>query len=109
VVLFKNELTRAGGAANVACNCAALGARTRSLSVLGSDEAGDRLAELIEQGRNPGEPASRPVDPYDVKLRVIGRPAAAAAASTFETQPVARGAGVEARLISSASCRAARW
>ena len=73
VVLFKNELTRAGGAANVACNCAALGARTRLLSVLGSDEAGDRLAELIERA---GIQASLHRDKSihtTVKLRVIGR------------------------------------
>jgi D-glycero-beta-D-manno-heptose-7-phosphate kinase len=73
VVLFQSELTSAGGAANVACNCAALGARTRLLSVLGSDEAGDRLAELIEQA---GIQASLHRDKSihtTVKLRVIGR------------------------------------
>jgi len=73
VVLFRNELTTAGGAANVACNCAALGVRTQLLSVLGSDEAGDRLAELIEQA---GIQASLHRDPSirtTVKLRVIGR------------------------------------
>jgi rfaE bifunctional protein kinase chain/domain len=73
VVLFQNELTTAGGAANVACNCAALGARTRLLSVLGSDEAGDRLAELIERA---GIEASLHRDKSihtTVKLRVIGR------------------------------------
>jgi len=73
VVLFRNELTTAGGAANVACNCAALGVRTQLLSVLGSDEAGDRLAELIE---GAGIQASLHRDPSirtTVKLRVIGR------------------------------------
>jgi len=73
VVLFQNELTTAGGAANVACNCAALGARTRLLSVLGSDEAGDRLAELIARA---GIEASLHRDKSihtTVKLRVIGR------------------------------------
>jgi rfaE bifunctional protein kinase chain/domain len=73
VVLFRNELTTAGGAANVACNCAALGVRTQLLSVLGSDEAGDRLAELIERA---GIQASLHRDQSirtTVKLRVIGR------------------------------------
>ena len=73
VVLFRSELTKPGGAANVACNCAALGARTRLLSVLGRDEAGDRLAELIEQA---GVQASLHRDNSirtTVKLRVIGR------------------------------------
>ena len=73
VVLFREEMTRAGGAANVACNCAALGARTHLLSVVGRDEAGDRLTELIEQC---GIHASLHRDPSihtTVKLRVIGR------------------------------------
>ena len=73
VVLFREEMTRAGGAANVACNCAALGARTHLLSVVGRDEAGDRLTELIEQS---GIHASLHRDPSihtTVKLRVIGR------------------------------------
>jgi len=73
VVLFRNESTTAGGAANVACNCAALGVRTQLLSVLGSDEAGDRLAELIERA---GIQASLHRDQSirtTVKLRVIGR------------------------------------
>ena len=38
VVLFREELTRAGGAANVACNCAALGVRTHLLSVVGRQQ-----------------------------------------------------------------------
>ncbi|HTN26652.1 MAG TPA: D-glycero-beta-D-manno-heptose-7-phosphate kinase [Burkholderiales bacterium] len=73
VVLFREEMTRAGGAANVACNCAALGVRTQLLSVIGSDEAGERLAELIDQA---GIQASLHRDRSirtTVKLRVIGR------------------------------------
>ena len=38
VVLWQREEARPGGAANVARNCAALGARTRLLSVVGRDE-----------------------------------------------------------------------
>jgi len=73
VVLFRSERAKPGGAANVACNCAALGARTHLLSVLGRDEAGDRLAELVEQA---GVQAGLHRDPSiatTVKLRVIGR------------------------------------
>ncbi|MDH4192328.1 MAG: PfkB family carbohydrate kinase, partial [Betaproteobacteria bacterium] len=40
VVLVDREEARPGGAANVARNCAALGAQTRLLSVVGEDEAG---------------------------------------------------------------------
>ncbi len=51
VLLFREEEYRLGGAANVAANCAALGAPTRLLSVVGRDEAGVRLAKLLKSGR----------------------------------------------------------
>src|SRR5688572_13519069 len=44
VVLFQEEKASAGGAANVARNCAALRARTRLLSVVGDDSEGVLLA-----------------------------------------------------------------
>jgi len=49
VVLWQREEERLGGAANVARNCAALGAPTRLLSVTGRDEAGERVAALLRQ------------------------------------------------------------
>lgn len=49
VVLWEREEERPGGAANVARNCAALGARTQLLSVVGRDEAGERLARLMKK------------------------------------------------------------
>ena len=49
VVLWEREEERPGGAANVARNCAALGARTQLLSVVGRDEAGDKLAKLMRK------------------------------------------------------------
>ncbi len=64
---------RPGGAANVARNCAALGARTQLISVIGDDEAGGRLAELVDAegvSANLHRDASIPTT---VKLRVIGR------------------------------------
>jgi rfaE bifunctional protein kinase chain/domain len=51
VLLFREEELRLGGAANVAANCAALGAQTRLLSVVGRDEAGRRLAMLLRKKR----------------------------------------------------------
>jgi rfaE bifunctional protein kinase chain/domain len=51
VVLWEREEERPGGAANVARNCAALGARTQLLSVVGRDEAGDRLVKLMKKER----------------------------------------------------------
>ena len=42
------EELRLGGAANVAHNCAALGARTKLLSVVGNDESGRQLSRLLK-------------------------------------------------------------
>ncbi len=64
---------RPGGAANVARNAAALGARVSLLSLVGRDEAGESLARLVRDG---GIDASLHVDDAvstTVKLRVIGR------------------------------------
>ncbi len=64
---------RPGGAANVARNCAALGAQARLLSVIGGDEAGGRLSELVDAAgvrANLHRDASMTTT---VKLRVIGR------------------------------------
>ena len=64
---------RPGGAANVARNCAALGAQARLLSVIGGDEAGAKLAELVDAAgirANLHRDASMETT---VKLRVIGR------------------------------------
>lgn len=49
VLLWQREEERLGGAANVARNCAALGARTQLLSVTGRDQAGERLAQLLHE------------------------------------------------------------
>ncbi|MDF3010482.1 MAG: D-heptose-7-phosphate 1-kinase, partial [Burkholderiales bacterium] len=49
VILISGEDERLGGAANVAWNCKALGARTRLLTVVGRDEPGDRLAKLLKK------------------------------------------------------------
>jgi rfaE bifunctional protein kinase chain/domain len=73
VVLIGDEDERLGGAANVAWNCSALEARTRLLSVVGKDEAGETLARLLRQ---KGIQASLHRDSHldtTQKLRVIGR------------------------------------
>jgi len=49
VLLWQREEERLGGAANVARNCAALGAPTRLLSVTGRDEAGERVAQMLKR------------------------------------------------------------
>ena len=73
VVLWQREEARPGGAANVARNCAALGARTQLLSVVGRDEAGDRLVKLM---KNEGVVVSLHRDSSihtTQKLRVVHR------------------------------------
>ncbi len=73
VVLWQREEVRPGGAANVARNCAALGARTRLLSVVGRDEAGTTIARLL---RKEGVAASLHRDGSirtTQKLRIVHR------------------------------------
>lgn len=73
IVLVEKEDQRLGGAANVAWNCKELGARTRLLSVVGRDEPGDKLAQLLKE---EGVDASLHRDgklATTQKLRVIGR------------------------------------
>ncbi len=73
VVKIERQEERLGGAANVARNAAALGARVALLSLVGRDEAGESLARLVREG---GIDASLHVDDAvstTVKLRVIGR------------------------------------
>jgi len=73
IVKVERVEERPGGAANVARNAAALGAQVALLSVIGSDEAGDRLAALVEE---EGIHASLHRDESlatTVKVRVIGR------------------------------------
>jgi rfaE bifunctional protein kinase chain/domain len=67
------EDLRLGGAANVAHNCAALGARTRLLSVVGNDEAGRELASLLKKGGVEADLNRDRSIRTTEKLRVIGR------------------------------------
>jgi len=82
----KEEL-RLGGAGNVARNCAALGASTRLLSVIGTDEPGRRIAELA---RKAGIDAKLHRDAKirtTQKLRVIGQRRHQLLRIDFETLP----------------------
>lgn len=64
---------RLGGAANVARNVAALGANTTILGVVGEDEAGNRVGELLRQSGVNSQLEIDPKVPTTVKLRVIAR------------------------------------
>jgi rfaE bifunctional protein kinase chain/domain len=73
VVLIGSEDQRLGGAANVAWNCKELRARTRLLSVVGRDEPGTKLAQLLKKkGIEASLHRDRHLDTTQ-KLRVIGR------------------------------------
>ncbi len=73
VVRVSGEERRLGGAANVAWNCAALGARTRLLSVVGADEEGTVLESLLsKEGIEPRLHRDRSIQTTQ-KLRVIAR------------------------------------
>jgi len=88
VVLVKETEERPGGAANVARNCAALGAQTGLLSVVGADEPGETLTRLVAAD---GVRASLHRDgalATTVKLRVMSSPRPQQLLRVdFETQP----------------------
>ncbi len=73
VVKVERTEERPGGAANVARNATALGAQVTLLSVIGDDEAGARLRELVEADRVVASLHRDASIQTTVKLRVIGR------------------------------------
>ncbi len=73
VVKIEKVEERPGGAANVARNCAALGARVSLLSVVGADEAGKTLAQLMSDANIESSLHEDAGLNTTVKLRVIGR------------------------------------
>lgn len=73
VVKIARTEERPGGAANVARNAAALGARTTLLSAIGTDEAGAALERLLAVDRVRTSFHRDAAVPTTVKLRVIGR------------------------------------
>ena len=73
VVKIERVEERPGGAANVARNCAALGAQVMLLSVVGTDDAGQTLERLMgESGIDCNLHQDAKLN-TTVKLRVIGR------------------------------------
>ena len=73
VVRVRERKDALGGAANVAQNVAALGARCALVAAVGNDVAGDRLREMLRAiGADPS--AVVPVDrPTTTKTRVLAR------------------------------------
>jgi D-beta-D-heptose 7-phosphate kinase/D-beta-D-heptose 1-phosphate adenosyltransferase len=73
VVLVKQAEGRAGGAANVALGVHALGAASTLLGPVGSDEAGQELARLVESRGVRAILAPHPGRRTTVKLRVLSQ------------------------------------
>ena len=73
VVRVNRVEERPGGAANVARNCVSLGARAQLLSVIGGDEAGEKLFSLVEEAGIVANLLRDDTMSTTVKLRVIGR------------------------------------
>ncbi len=73
IVHVQKTEERPGGAANVARNIASLGGQATLLSVVGDDEPGRILAQLLEQDKVATHFHKDATLPTTVKLRVIGR------------------------------------
>jgi rfaE bifunctional protein kinase chain/domain len=73
IVRVERTEERPGGAANVARNAAALGARTTLLSVTGADEAGTTLERLLAADGVATSFHRDPTLPTTVKMRVVAR------------------------------------
>ncbi|MDQ7007972.1 MAG: D-glycero-beta-D-manno-heptose-7-phosphate kinase [Acidobacteriota bacterium] len=74
VVRLEGEEERPGGAANVAANILALGGQVDLLSVIGDDDAGQRLRRwCADSGIDPAGLRIDPRRPTPVKTRVLSR------------------------------------
>lgn len=73
VVHVQRKEDRLGGAANVARNAAALGAHAGLLCVVGHDEPGERIVELLDESNVNAYLERDPALPTTIKLRVLSR------------------------------------
>jgi rfaE bifunctional protein kinase chain/domain len=73
VVRVARREDRLGGAANVARNIVALGARASLLGVVGNDEAGKAVQELALHDGIDASLLTDPAVPTTLKMRVLGR------------------------------------
>ena len=72
VVEYQNESVMPGGAANVARNLSALNVKTELFSILGKDDAGQRLKVLLaEQGIDCAGLLGTTLRPTSIKTRII--------------------------------------
>ena len=74
VVALNRKEYRVGGAANVALNTASLGANTAIISIIGEDEDGNQLLQLMEQKGINTSNMIRSTDRITTnKMRIMGR------------------------------------
>ncbi|WP_287810997.1 PfkB family carbohydrate kinase [Pseudomonas sp.] len=73
VVRIERREERLGGAANVARNAAALGAHSGLLGVVGNDEAGDSVEQILRESSIDSYLKRDSAISTIIKLRVIGR------------------------------------
>jgi rfaE bifunctional protein kinase chain/domain len=73
VVRIERREARLGGAANVARNAAALGAHCGLLGVVGNDEAGDQVEQILKESSIHSYLKRDEAISTIIKLRVIGR------------------------------------
>ena len=86
VVRMGRTEERLGGAANVARNIAAIGAKAKLLSVVGEDEAASRIQDLLRADGIEAQLHRDPALTTTIKLRVIGRQQQLLRVD-FETEP----------------------
>ncbi|CAH2787301.1 MAG: D-glycero-beta-D-manno-heptose 1-phosphate adenylyltransferase (EC / D-glycero-beta-D-manno-heptose-7-phosphate kinase (EC [uncultured Paraburkholderia sp.] len=73
VVHVQRQEDRLGGAANVACNAVALGAKVGLLCVIGHDEPGERIVQLLGESGVAPHLERDPDLLTTIKLRVLSR------------------------------------
>ena len=73
IVHVQHSEERLGGAANVAYNISALGSSSALLCVIGNDEPGKRVLDLLEKSNVATYVQRDPELPTTIKLRVISR------------------------------------
>jgi rfaE bifunctional protein kinase chain/domain len=100
VVRVSREEERLGGCANVAFNVVTLGAQASLLSVLGDDDNGKRLSELVTQSGIHAHWGRDAQLQTTVKLRIIGRQQQLLRAD-FENEPQSEVLASQSQLFES--------
>ncbi len=107
VVAFDRDEYRAGGAANVALNARALGARVDLVGLVGADGAATRLADLLAAaGVNARALITDPARPTTTKVRIVTTRNQQVARVDYESDAAAADA-IEQALIAQVDARAA--